>query len=139
MANAKLKTQITNVKVSDFLNSIEDQTRKSDAKIIDKLMQKISGKKAKMWGPSIIGYGIEHLKYESGRELDMPILAYSPRKPRLVLYVLNGGEERYSDLLENLGKHKTGKVCLYIKNLKEIDLQVLKKIIERSLEKKSDR
>lgn len=132
MAKAQLKTQVTNASVAEFINSVEDKQRREDSKIVDKLMQEVSGEKARMWGPAIIGYGSEHLKYESGRELDMPKLAFSPRKQSLVLYVLEDGEESYRDLLSKLGKYTTSKVCLYIKNLSDVDLSVLKQVLERS-------
>ncbi len=132
MAKVDLKTKITNVSVETFINSVADETRRKDTGVIDKLMQKISGEKPKMWGPAIIGYGIEHLKYESGRELDMPKLAFSPRKQYLTLYVLVGGEEKYKDLLDKLGKYTTGKICLYIKKLSDVNMNILEKIVERS-------
>ncbi len=133
MAKAEIKTQVTNASSSEFINSVQDQQRREDSKIIDKLMQQVSGEKAKMWGPAIIGYGTMHLKYESGRELDMPKLAFSPRKQNLSLYVLEGGEEKYKDLLDKLGKHSTGKICLYIKKLSDVDQGVLKDIFRRCL------
>lgn len=134
MAKAEIKTLVTNASVAEFIDSVEDKQRREDSKILDKLMQEVMGQKPRMWGPAIIGYGEEHLKYESGRELDMPKLAFSPRKQNLVLYVLKDGEENHKDLLSKLGKYTTSKVCLYIKKLSDVDLVVLKKVLERTLE-----
>ncbi len=88
-----------------------------------------------MWGASIIGFGSEHYEYKSGREGDMPKIGFSPRRGTLTLYVLRGGELLYSDLLLELGKYKTGKICLYIKRLLDVDLKILKQIILRAISK----
>ena len=133
MANAELKTRQTNQDVNEFIGTIDDDQKRDDAIEVMKMMEKISGEKPRMWGTAIIGYGSAPLKYESGRELDWPILSFSPRKQYLTLYVLTGGEEKYKDLLDKLGKYTTGKVCLYIKKLSDVDQDVLEQIIERSL------
>ena len=133
MPKAQLKTKITEASVEEFISSIKDETQREESKLIDKYMQEITGEKPKMWGPAIIGYGLEHLKYESGRELDWLRIGFSPRKQNLSLYILKGGEEKYKDLLSKLGSHTTGKGCLYIKRLKDINKEVLKEIIKRSL------
>ena len=133
MAKAILKTQENTASVSEFLDSIPDAKQREDAQTIDALMQKVTGEPPKMWGKAIIGYGSEHLAYESGRELDWLKLGFSPRKQNISLYVLRGGTEHYEELLKKLGKHELGKGCLYIKNLSEIDLKVLEKLIKAAM------
>lgn len=133
MSKAMLKTQQNEGSVKKFIDSIVDENQKEDVKQIDRLMQDVIGEKPKMWGTAIIGYGLEHLKYASGRELDWMKIGFSPRKGNLSLYILHGGEENYNDLLKNLGKYKTGKGCLYIKKLSDVDPEIIKKIIVRSL------
>lgn len=128
---AKSKTQVTEESVSKFIDSIGHETRQKDAYVILDMMKEISGMEPKMWGPSIIGFGSCHYTYESGREGDMPLLCFSPRKARQVLYVLSNydGQEAH---LEKLGKYKTGKVCLYVNKLADIDLDVLKEMAKAS-------
>lgn len=133
MSKAILKTQQNEESVEKFIDSIVDENQKEDVKQIDKLMQEVTGEKPKMWGTAIIGYGLDHLKYASGRELDWMKIGFSQRKGNISLYILRGGEENYSDLLKNLGKFKTGKGCLYIKKLSDVDPKIIKKIIVRSL------
>lgn len=133
MATAELKTKATLLNVDDFLESITDENKKNDSKKLDKIMQQVTGEKAVMWGTSIIGYGNEHLVYESGRELDWMKIGFSPRKQNLTLYVLRGGEENYKDLLDQMGLHSCGKGCLYIKRLSDVNVEVLKELIKRSL------
>ena len=136
MAKAQLKTQMNDASVVDFLESIPDETQRADAKTINQLMQDITGAPPKMWGSSLVGYGAEQLHYASGRELDWFLIGFSPRKNSLSLYVLREGEEQYTDLLAKLGKHSTGKGCLYIKRLSEVDQDVLKELLRRSLKRK---
>lgn len=133
MANAILKTKKESASVSEFLNSIEDETKRQDAKQIAALMQEITGWAPKMWGSSIVGFGDEHLKYESGRELDWFVIGFSPRKQNISLYLLRGGVEKYTDLLAKLGKHELGKGCLYIKHLHEVDHKVLKTLMKTAM------
>ena len=121
---AENKTQPTKASVAQFLNSIEDERKRRDAKRIDKLFREVTGEKPVMWGPSIIGYGTYHYRYASGREGDCMRLGFSPRKQNLTLYIMPGFD-RYDSLLEELGKHTTGKSCLYVKRLDDIDLDVL--------------
>ena len=135
MAKAELKTQKTKVSVDTFLGKITDEQKRKDAKVIVSLMERATKAKAKMWGPSIIGFGDQVLKYESGRELDWFIMGFSPRKQSLVLYVW-GAVQKQSELRKKLGKHKTGKGCLYINKLADVDLSVLKEIITLGLPKK---
>jgi len=118
---AENKTKPTKLSVSTFIDAITDPSRRSDAKALVKLMQKAAGEKPKMWGPSIIGFGSYHYTYDSGREGDMPVVAFSPRKAATVLYGLSDAEA----LLPKLGKHTRGKGCLYIKKLADVDQKVL--------------
>lgn len=115
------KTKPTKVSVSEFIDAITDQSRRTDAKALVKLMQKASGEKPKMWGSSIIGFGSYHYTYDSGRQGDMPVIAFSPRKAATVLYGLGSSEA----LLPKLGKHTRGKGCVYIKKLADVDQKVL--------------
>ena len=130
---SEVKTKPTKVKVEDFLNAIEHPTRKKDGFELLQIMKEITKKKAKMWGPSIVGFGIYHYKYKTGREGDMPLVGFSPRKQSLSVYIMPGFEE-YMDILGRLGKHKIGKSCLYINKLADVDISVLKELIEKSIE-----
>ena len=130
---AELKTKLNDGDVNAFLNSIADEKRKKDSFKTLQLMTELSGEKAKMWGGSIIGFGTYHYVYASGREGDSPIIAFSPRKQALTLYIMNGFK-RYEELVRKLGKYKTGKVCLYIKKLEDVDEVVLKELISSSIE-----
>jgi hypothetical protein len=129
---AENKTKPTQLSVPAFIDAIGDASRRADAKALVKLMQSAAGEKPKMWGPSIIGFGSYHYKYDSGREGDMPLIAFSPRKAANVLYNMIGFSES-EVLLAKLGKHTTGKGCLYIKKLADVDEQVLKTMIRKSL------
>jgi hypothetical protein len=126
------KTKPTKISVSAFIDAITDPIRRADAKALVKLMQSAAGEKPKMWGPSIIGFGNYHYTYESGREGDMSLIAFSPRKAATVLYDMIGfsGAEA---LLAKLGKHTTGKGCLYIKKLADVDQKVLEAMVVKSL------
>lgn len=132
MAKAELKTRETNASVEDFLNGISEPQKRDDAVAVCKMMERLSGEKPKMWGPSIVGFGSTLLKYPSGRELDWMRIGFSPRKANLTLY-LTDGVQRHPDLLAKLGKYKTGVGCLYIKSLSDIDIKALEKLIEGSL------
>jgi hypothetical protein len=129
---AENKTKPTEVSVAAYIEAITDETKRAEAKALVKLMQKASGEKPKMWGPSIVGFGSYHYKYDSGREGDMPVIAFSPRKAANVLYGLIGfsGAEA---VLAKLGKHTTGKGCLYIKKLSDVDQKVLETLMVKSL------
>src|SRR5215467_6356845 len=129
---AENKTKPTKLSVAAFVDGLTDPTRRADAKALIKLMQSAAGEKPKMWGPSIIGVGSYHYKYDSGREGDMPIIAFSPRKSATVLYSLMGPNGSES-LLAKLGKHTTGKGCVYIKKLADVDEKVLKNLMAKSL------
>lgn len=128
---AELKTQKNRKSVTQFLDAIEDEQKRKDAKLIHKLIREASGEKAAMWGESIVGYGSCHLRYDSGRELDWFLVGFSPRKQNLVLYI-TPGFTNYDPLMKQLGKHKTGKSCLYIQKLGDVDLDVLKTLIQQS-------
>ncbi|MGO8796780.1 MAG: DUF1801 domain-containing protein [Candidatus Sulfotelmatobacter sp.] len=121
---AENKTKPTKVSVTEFIDALPDPAMRADAKALVKIMQSATGEKPKMWGPSIIGFGSCHYKYESGREGDMPLIGFSPRKAANVLYGVIGSDDGKA-LLAKLGKHTTGKGCLYIKKLAEVDQQVL--------------
>ena len=129
---AENKTKPTKVIVTAFVASIADPTRRADAKLLVELMQKASGEKAQMWGPSIIGFGSCHYKYESGREGDMPIVGFSPRKAATVLYNVSSFTGS-KGLLSKLGKHQTGKGCLYIKKLSDVDPQALQALVVKAV------
>jgi hypothetical protein len=124
---AEIKTKQTPVDVKTFLDAVENPVRRADGRAVCAMMQRITGEEPRMWGPSIIGFGSYHYKYDSGHEGTMCRLGFSPRKAELVLYVLSG-EEREAALLAQLGKHRIGKSCLYIKNLADVDLGVLEQI-----------
>lgn len=130
---AKLKTQPTEISVEAFLRGIEDDTKRKDARAILKMMKEVTGEKPKMWGPGIIGFGNYHYKYESGREGDWFLTGFSPRKTNFSLYLMEGFG-KYEELMEKLGKYKTGKSCLYIKRLADVDTNVLRQLIKGSAE-----
>lgn len=129
---AETKTKPTQMQVADFIHAAPDAVRREDAKTLVALMSRITGEEPVMWGPSIIGFGSYHYRYESGREGDACRLGFSPRKAELVLYVLNGSPEQEAQLAR-LGKHKTGKACLYIRKLADVDMAVLEEIIRGAL------
>ena len=126
------KTKATTISVPAFLDTCVDVERRADAKALAKLMQKVTGDKPTMWGPSIVGFGSYHYTYESGREGDAPIVGFSPRKAANVLYgtIGFGGADA---LLATLGKHTTGKGCLYIKKLADVDIRVLEMLVEKAV------
>ena len=130
---AELKTKPTQASVKEFLNQIPDKERRDDCFAVAKMMEEITGDKPKMWGPSIVGFGTHHYKYASGREGDWPVAAFSPRKKDLTLYMMVGFQEQDPELMKQLGKHSTGKSCLYIKRLSDIHVPTLKKLIKASV------
>jgi hypothetical protein len=131
MANADLKTKKTSASVSDFIDAIPDEERQKDCRRLVALMKKATKSDPKMWGPNVVGFGDYHYKYESGRENDWFVTGFSPRKQNLTLYFMTG-TERYRKILDKLGKHKTGKGCLYVKNLDDVDLDVLSELVSTS-------
>jgi hypothetical protein len=131
---SELKTKKTKASVAAFLNKIADPQRRKDCQTVLDLMKHATGEEPKMWGSSIVGFGTYHYRYESGREGDWPIIAFSPRKTDLTLYIAPGFEE-FESLMARLGKYKTGKSCLYIKKLDDVEVPVLKKLIAKSVER----
>lgn len=129
---AKLKTKKGDADVAGFLTSIPDERRRSDAQAVDALLREVTGHEPAMWGESIVGYGSRHLRYDSGREVDWFEVGFSPRKAATTLYVVDS-TEAYADELARLGKHTTGKGCLYVKRLTDVDLGVLRDLVTRSL------
>ena len=129
---AELKTKPTDRSVNDFLNRIPDVQKRRDARAVSALMQKITRAKPKLWGAGIVGFGNYHYKYASGREGDWFVTGFSPRKQNLTLYIM-GAFERYPTLMKKLGKYKTGKACLYINSLSDIDVPTLKALIQKSV------
>lgn len=130
---AELKTKLNDQNVESFLDNISDNQKREDSYTLLQMMKQATHAEPKMWGSSIIGFGITHYKYESGREGDWFLIGFSPRKENLTLYIM-GGFPQHAELLKALGKHKTGKSCLYIKRIKEIDLSILQQLIEQSLQ-----
>ena len=129
---AELKTKPTNDSVKEFLNKVPDEGRREDCFAVAKIMEEITGEKPKMWGPSIVGFGTHHYKYASGREGDWPVTGFSPRKKDLTLYIMQGLDKN-DELMKELGKHSTGKSCLYIKRLSDVHVPTLKKLIKESV------
>jgi hypothetical protein len=130
---AEIKTKPNAASVEDFLNTVMDEQKRKDSFVLVELMKKASGEEPKMWGASLIGFGYVIVKSPAtGREVEWLRIGFSPRKANLSLY-LTGDIKKHADALEKLGKHKTGKGCLYINKLEDIDVKVLKGIIAESL------
>ena len=127
---AEIKTRPTDVSVDVFLDAVEHPVRRADGKALRELMEQVTGEPAIMWGPTIVGFGSYHYRYDSGHEGDAPRAGYSPRSANLVLYV--GGFPEYDALLEKLGKYKRSKACLYLNKLAEVDVSVLEEIVGRT-------
>ena len=130
---SELKTKPTKASVSEFLRGIDDPRRRADAKTVAAMMRRATGKRAKMWGPSIVGYGSYHYRYASGREGEFLITGFSPRKQALTVYIMPGFDG-FAPLMKKLGKYRTGRSCLYIKRLTDIDESVLETLIHESVE-----
>lgn len=130
---AELKTRKTNASPKAFLDSIEDDTRRKDCAALVRIMKRVTKAQPRMWGPSIVGFGSYHYVYESGREGDWFLTGFSPRKRDLTVYIM-AGFDRYDALMKKLGRHATGKSCLYLKRLDDVDLDVLEELIEASVE-----
>ncbi len=135
---AENKTKPTKVSVEAYIAALTDPTRRADATALVKLLQSVAGEKPKMWGPSIIGFGSYHYRYESGREGDMPLAGFSPRKAATVVYGMTGFSESEA-LRAKLGKHTTGGGCLYIKKLADVDQRVLQALVLKSVAAKRAR
>ena len=129
---AELKTKKNESSVTKFLDGVKDEKKRQDSYTILKLMKQITKAEPKMWGTSIIGFGSYHYKYASGREGDWFVTGFSPRKQNLTLYIMSG-ISKYPDLLKKLGKFKTGKGCLYINKIEDIDIKTLKELIKQSV------
>ena len=127
----ELKTQRNGADVGEFLDAVLDPRRREDARSVCALMSEVTGEAPAMWGDSIVGFGTRRLRYESGRELDWLVVGFSPRKGATTLYLLDGFDG-YEDLLGRLGKHKTGKSCLYLSSLSAVDQDVLRELVRRS-------
>ena len=129
MAKAELKTKETESSVDDFIASVENPERRADAEKVLAMYKRVTGEEPKMWGPAIVGFGHQVLKYESGREFDWMIAAFSPRKQNMTLYVICDSPKQPA-LLEKLGKHTTSVSCLYIKRLSDVDEKVLEAVVK---------
>ncbi len=130
---AENKTRPTKASVSAFLSGIDDPDKRRDAKKIGAMMRRATGKRARLWGPSIVGYGRYQYRYDSGRSGEFMLTGYSPRKQAMTVYIMPGFGA-YASLLKRLGKHKTGKSCLYIRRLADVDEDVLEELIVKSVE-----
>ncbi len=141
MAKYELKTKENDGDVHKFIDSVKDPQKREDSQKLLKMHEEITGYKGKMWGTAIVGFGTYHYKYKSGQEGDMPMAGFSPRAQNLTIYISTGFEE-YAEfygydpkpLLKKLGKHSTGKVCLYIKRLSDVDEKVLRQLIKESFQ-----
>lgn len=130
---AELKTKKSNASVNSFLSKVKNNQRREDSFKVLEMMKEITGEEPKMWGPSIVGFGSYHYKYDSGREGDWMIIGFSPRAQSLTLYIMSGFK-KYDELMSKLGKHKTGKSCLYISKLEDVDTATLKRLIKSSVQ-----
>lgn len=128
-----LTTQQTDASVEAFIDAVPDERRRADSRAVLALMREVTGLAPAMWGPSIVGFGRYHYKYASGHEGDAPLAGFSPRKASLTLYII-AGFDTYEDLLRRLGKHETGKACLYIDRLEDVDQDVLRQLVRASFD-----
>ncbi|HJS46910.1 MAG TPA: DUF1801 domain-containing protein [Gemmatimonadales bacterium] len=129
---AEPRTRPTGASVEAFLAAVPDARRRADALVVAKLIERVTGERPAMWGPSIVGYGTWRLRYADGRSADWPVAGFSPRKAELVLYLMPEFG-RYAPLLARLGRHRTGKSCLYLKRLADVDLEVLEELVASSV------
>ena len=129
---AELKTRQNDMNVVEFLNEIENEQRRTDCFELLELLTGITGEEPKMWGDSIVGFGTYHYKYSSGREGDWFLTGFSPRTQNLTIYIMPGFR-RYQNIMQNLGKYKTGASCLYVKKLSDIDRALLKELVVKSV------
>ena len=130
---AELKTKVNDANVEAFLNAVPDEKKRADALRLMQIMREVTGEEPRMWGNSMVGYGSYHYKSASGQEGDWPLTAFSPRKANLTLYI-TPGFERYEELLGGLGKFTTGKSCLYVKRLSDVDEATLRELVRQSVE-----
>ncbi|WP_025145191.1 DUF1801 domain-containing protein [Pedobacter jeongneungensis] len=129
---AQNKTTENDLSVTDFLNTVTDETKRKDCFSLSDIITETTGFKAKMWGTAIVGFGSYHYKYESGREGDAPLVGFSPRKDAIALYFSSEFKNR-EELLTKFGKHKTAKACVYVKKISDIDVEVLKEMVTNSV------
>ena len=129
---AKMKTTPTQASVDAYIDAVADAQKRADCRAVAAMMAEVTGAPARMWGPSIVGFGTYHYRYASGREGDFMETGFAARKRAITLYIMAGFSE-YGDLLAKLGKHDTGKSCLYVKRLADVDLAVLREMVERSV------
>ena len=133
-----LKTKKNEASVEGFLKSVDSKKRREDSFVVLDLMKEVTGEEPVMWGTSIVGFGNYHYKYASGREGNWMKVGFSPRKKNMTLYIMDGFGS-YNSLLQNLGKYSTGKSCLYINKLEDVDQEVLKELVRQSVASVSDR
>lgn len=131
---AELKTRPTKASVSDFVNSIDDKQKRADAKRVATMMRKVTGKRAKMWGTSIVGFGAYQYTNTAGKNFEWPVTGFSPRKQALTIYIMPGFSH-FDSFMKKLGRYTTGKSCLYIKRLSDIDEKVLQQLIDGSVKR----
>lgn len=129
---AKNKMAETSISVTDFINAVKDETKRKDSFSLIEIIKKETGLEPKMWGPSIVGFGSYHYKYDSGHEGDSPLVGFSPRASAITLYFSGDFEDR-EQLLEKFGKHTTGKGCIYVKKLNEVNIDTLQKMIAKQI------
>lgn len=129
---SELKTKVNDTSVAAFIDSVDDEDQRADARALVDMMRDATGAEPKMWGSSIVGFGSYHYRYDSGREGDWMMCGFSPRKGKMSLYIMPG-LEKYARFLEKLGKHSTGKSCLYVRKLDDVDREVLRRLIETAV------
>ena len=130
---AENKTQPTDADVDAFIDAVENDRKREDSRVLIELMREVTGEEPVMWGPSIVGFGQYHYRYDSGREGDWFLTGFAPRKSNLVVYIMSGFP-RHAELMDKLGKHRTGSSCLYINKLDDVDVDVLRELVRRSVE-----
>ncbi|HWI33463.1 MAG TPA: DUF1801 domain-containing protein [Lapillicoccus sp.] len=123
----------TDADVDAYLDALPDERRRAEARTLAGLMADVTGERPVMWGPTIVGFGTYHYRYASGREGDSPVAAFAPRAREHVVYLVSGFEDRYAKDVAALGPHRTGKGCLYLKSLDGVDLDVLRRLVDRSM------
>jgi hypothetical protein len=137
MSSNQNKTQPTQNDVDEFLSNLKDEKKRVDSMRLRELMELATGEQAVLWGPSIVGFGTYHYRYETGREGDAPAVGFAPRSANLTLYIV-GDLDDHSPILDRLGKHTSGKSCVYIKRLSDVDENALTDLVRASVEKAKD-
>lgn len=132
---AETKTKPTDVSVEAFLDKVPEKKKREDAFVVLEMMKRVTGLEPVMWGPTMIGFGSYHYKYDSGHEGDAFLTGFSPRKQSMTIYLIPGFSEQFQPLLQKLGKHKTSVACLYINKLADVDMKVLEKLVSESFAK----